>query len=197
MKTTVYGLTSCSPNYCIITISGNKGILGTTQEHLLIAKALKLTIIIVVTKSDICTKTQLADTISLIETTVGAIPLSFIPMIVDTNDKVINISSNLNQAKSKLLPIFVTSSVSGQGLELLTNFLNYLPTKKFDKDDRLKPVNFQIDTYWYQEANLATKRLVKIHGRLLSGVIKTGETVRVGSDTEGNFHPARIEYLKV
>ena len=56
MKTTVYGLTSCSPNYCIITISGNKGILATTQEHLLIAKALKLTIIIVVTKSDICTK---------------------------------------------------------------------------------------------------------------------------------------------
>ena len=36
LKTTIYGLTSCSPNYCIITISGNKGILGTTEEHLLI-----------------------------------------------------------------------------------------------------------------------------------------------------------------
>ena len=38
LKTTIYGLTSCSPNYCIITISGNKGILGTTEEHLLIGK---------------------------------------------------------------------------------------------------------------------------------------------------------------
>lgn len=40
LKTTIYGLTSCSPNYCIITISGNKGILGTTEEHLLIGKGL-------------------------------------------------------------------------------------------------------------------------------------------------------------
>lgn len=196
MKTTVYGLTSCSPNYCILTISGNKGILGTTQEHLLISKALNLSIIIVVTKTDLCSKAQLAETVKMIESTVGAIPFSFIPMIVDTNDKVVNVSARLNQPKTSILPIFLTSSVTGQGLDLLTNFLSLLPTKKFDEVDRLKPVNFQIDTFWYQEANLSTKRLVKVHGRLLSGVIKTGEVLRVGPNGEGKFFDARVENIK-
>ncbi len=39
--------------------------------------------------------------------------------------------------------------------------------------------------------------IVQIHGRLLSGIIKTGETVKVGPDTKGLFHQAKVEYLKV
>jgi len=200
LKTTIYGLTSCSPNYCIITISGNKGILGTTEEHLLIAQALKLTIIIVITKIDLCSKSQLEETIKLIESTVGAVPFNLIPMMVDSNDKVLNMSKKFDQSESSLVPIFLTSSVTGEGLDLLTSFLNYLPTKKKDEFERQRPVQFQIDNFWYQNEHSNQKprprKTVKIHGRLLSGIIKQNETLRIGPDFSGQFYDTKIESIK-
>ena len=59
MKTTVYGLTSSSPDVVMLVISANKGVQGTTMEQLQIAKALHLPIFVVVTKIDLCSESQI------------------------------------------------------------------------------------------------------------------------------------------
>lgn len=115
--------------------------------------------------------------------------------------KVLNMSKKFDQSESSLVPIFLTSSVTGEGLDLLTSFLNYLPTKKKDEFERQRPVQFQIDNFWYQNEHSNQKprprKTVKIHGRLLSGIIKQNETLRIGPDFSGQFYDTKIESIKV
>lgn len=120
---------------------------------------------------------------------------------LQNRSKVLNMSKKFDQSESSLVPIFLTSSVTGEGLDLLTSFLNYLPTKKKDEFERQRPVQFQIDNFWYQNEHSNQKprhrKTVKIHGRLLSGIIKQNETLRIGPDFSGQFYDTKIESIKV
>ena len=53
LKTTMHGLTSLYPDYCIVVIGANMGITKMTKEHLVIAWTLKLPIVVVFTKLDL------------------------------------------------------------------------------------------------------------------------------------------------
>ena len=53
LKTTTTGLNGCFIDYALITIGADRGIIGMAKEHLTLAIALKLPIIIVITKIDI------------------------------------------------------------------------------------------------------------------------------------------------
>ena len=123
-------------------------------------------------------------------------------LTLQNRSKVLNMSKKFDQSESSLVPIFLTSSVTGEGLDLLTSFLNYLPTKKKDEFERQRPVQFQIDNFWYQNEHSKMKKprprkTVKIHGRLLSGIIKQNETLRIGPDFSGKFYDTKIESIKV
>ena len=125
-----------------------------------------------------------------------------LPSTFQNRSKVLNMSKKFDQSESSLVPIFLTSSVTGEGLDLLTSFLNYLPTKKKDEFERQRPVQFQIDNFWYQNEHSKMKKprprkTVKIHGRLLSGIIKQNETLRIGPDFSGKFYDTKIESIKV
>ena len=125
-----------------------------------------------------------------------------LPSTLQNRSKVLNMSKKFDQSESSLVPIFLTSSVTGEGLDLLTSFLNYLPTKKKDEFERQRPVQFQIDNFWYQNEHSKMKKprprkTVKIHGRLLSGIIKQNETLRIGPDFSGKFYDTKIESIKV
>ena len=124
-----------------------------------------------------------------------------LPSTLQNRSKVLNMSKKFDQSESSLVPIFLTSSVTGEGLDLLTSFLNYLPTKKKDEFERQRPVQFQIDNFWYQNEHSNQKprprKTVKIHGRLLSGIIKQNETLRIGPDFSGQFYDTKIESIKV
>lgn len=51
-KTTVSGMTGCLPDYVMLVVSANSGLVGMTKEHLGIALALAIPVIVVVTKVD-------------------------------------------------------------------------------------------------------------------------------------------------
>jgi len=53
LKTTMHGLTSLYPDYCILVVGANMGITKMTKEHLGISWALSLPLIIVFTKLDL------------------------------------------------------------------------------------------------------------------------------------------------
>jgi GTPase len=50
LKTTLYGLTSGAPSCVILTVGGNAGLIGMSKEHLAIALALSVPVVVCITK---------------------------------------------------------------------------------------------------------------------------------------------------
>lgn len=54
LKTTLYGLTSGAPSCVILIVGGNAGLIGMSKEHLAIALALSVPVIVCITKAWCC-----------------------------------------------------------------------------------------------------------------------------------------------
>jgi GTP-binding protein 1 len=54
LKTTIGGMTGHLPDYCMLLIGANMGVTRMTKEHLGLALALRLPLIVVITKIDMC-----------------------------------------------------------------------------------------------------------------------------------------------
>lgn len=52
MKTTLFGMTGCLPDYVILMVGANAGLIGMSREHLGIALALSVSVIVCITKVD-------------------------------------------------------------------------------------------------------------------------------------------------
>lgn len=63
LKTTVFGMTGCMPDYVMLMIGSNAGIIGMTKEHLGLALALNVPVFVVITKIDMCPANILESTI--------------------------------------------------------------------------------------------------------------------------------------
>lgn len=50
LKTTLYGLTSGAPSCVILIVGGNAGLIGMSKEHLAIALALSVPVVVCITK---------------------------------------------------------------------------------------------------------------------------------------------------
>jgi GTPase len=64
LRTTVFGMLSSSPNYCLLMVAANNGLIGMSKEHLGIALALNVPVMVVITKIDICPPQILEQTIT-------------------------------------------------------------------------------------------------------------------------------------
>lgn len=192
MKTTVYGLTSSAPDVVMLVISANKGIQGTTMEQLQIAKALHIPIYVVVTKIDLCSESQIQSQLRNVEKFLGELPFDFLPILIDSDTKVANVSKNFNHS-DKIIPIFTTSSVNGHGLNIVTSFLNLLPVKDVDDAAKEGPVEFKIDQFWNLEK---PEDGAIIHGRLKQGIIKRSEKLRIGPTDDAKFIDCKVISIK-
>merc|ERR1711994_398167 len=54
LKTTVFGMTGHAPDFGMLMVGSNAGIVGMTKEHLGLALALSVPVFVVVTKIDMC-----------------------------------------------------------------------------------------------------------------------------------------------
>jgi GTPase len=52
LRTTVFGLTGCAPDYVMLMVGGNAGLIGMSKEHLGIAISLGVPVMVVITKID-------------------------------------------------------------------------------------------------------------------------------------------------
>lgn len=64
-KTTAYGLTGHLPDYACVIVGANAGVIGMCKEHLGVALALKVPVFFVITKTDICPKHILQNTVQV------------------------------------------------------------------------------------------------------------------------------------
>lgn len=186
LKTTVFGMTGHAPDFGMLMIGANAGIVGMTKEHLGLALALSVPVFVVVTKIDMCPPNILQDNLKLLFKILKSQGCRKVPVMVKTSDEVVLSATNF--VSERLCPIFQVSNVTGENLHLLKMFLNLLTTRMAGQDDQ--PAEFQIDDT-YSVPGVGTV----VSGTCLQGVIKLNDTLMLGPDPLGQFTQIAIRSI--
>ncbi|KAJ3106182.1 GTP binding protein [Phlyctochytrium bullatum] len=133
-RTTISGISGHSPDYaCLILSASAGGISEVPREHLGIAVGLTVPVFVVITKIDVATQEQLTGTVSSLLSLLRSPGVRRVPKVIQNEDDLVSAASSL--LSSRVIPVFLTSSVTGENMELLIKFLNLLPKPAQDGDD--------------------------------------------------------------
>jgi len=187
LRTTVFGLLSSSPNYCLLMVAANNGLIGMSKEHLGIALALNVPVMVIITKIDICPPQILEQTITQITRILKSPGARKIPIFIKNREECINTATQF--VSQRICPIFQVSNVTGENLDLVRTFLNILPHHgHYDAD---APFEFHVnDTFSVPFVGTVVSGIVK------SGVIHAGDTVLIGPDSLGQFTTTTIRSIE-
>ncbi|XP_054636503.1 GTP binding protein 1, like [Dunckerocampus dactyliophorus] len=186
LKTTVFGMTGHLPDFCMLMVGSNAGIVGMTKEHLGLALALNVPVFVVVTKIDMCPANVLQETLKLLQRLLKSPGCRKIPVLVQNKDDVIVTASNFSS--ERMCPIFQISNVTGENMDLLKMFLNLLSSRTNFNDD--EPAEFQIDDT-YSVPGVGTV----VSGTTLRGRIRLNDTLLLGPDPLGTFIPIAVKSI--
>ena len=193
LKTTMYGLTALLPDYAIILIGTNMGVQRMTKEHLGIAVSLNVPFFIVFTKIDIAPKDIKEKTIT-----------TFSNLLKTGLQKTIYNVKSMEDAKAcsqaiiggVVVPIFQISTVTGEGLDYLKNFLaNLTPRHSLNSDNHIIKTP-QDPTEMLLDSAFNTKVGVIYAGVLSSGKLFVGQKLLMGPTMDGIFKPVQIKCIQ-
>ncbi|KAL9090301.1 MAG: hypothetical protein Q9165_005334 [Trypethelium subeluteriae] len=187
LRTTVFGLLSSEPNYCLLMVAANNGLIGMSKEHLGIALALNVPVMVVITKIDICPPQILQDTISTLTKILKSPGARKIPIFINNREECIETATQF--VSRRICPVFQVSNVTGQSLDLVRTFLNILP--HHGHYDSEAPFEFHVnDTFSVPFVGTVVSGVVK------SGIIHTGDTILIGPDSLGQFTTTSIRSIE-
>ncbi|KAH7140814.1 P-loop containing nucleoside triphosphate hydrolase protein [Dactylonectria macrodidyma] len=187
LRTTVFGLLSSSPNYCLLMVAANNGLIGMSKEHLGIALALNVPVMVVVTKIDICPPNILEETITQITKIMKSPGARKIPTFIKNREECINTATQF--VSERICPVFLVSNVTGENLDLVRTFLNILP--HHGRYNSEAPFEFHVnDTFSVPFVGTVVSGIVK------AGLIHEGDNVLVGPDSLGQFTSTAIRSIE-
>ncbi|KAJ7346627.1 GTP-binding protein 1 [Mycena albidolilacea] len=191
LKTTLYGLTSGAPSCVILMVGANAGLIGMSKEHLAIALALSVPVVVCITKIDMTPPNVLAETIKQVTKILKSPGCRKTPVFVKSIETAVEISTAFG--KDRLCPIFQVSNVTGEGLDFVRTFLNLLPSSEADQEKFAvnQPLEFSVTETW-SVPYVGTV----INGIINNGSIKTGDAVLLGPDSNGNYQPTVVKSMQ-
>ncbi len=190
LKTTIFGLASSNPDYAMLIVAANQGILKMTKEHLGLSIALNLPLFIIITKIDLSPSRKLKETINELKRLLRMPGISRVAYLVkDSHDAIVAASA---MTSKQIVPIFQVSSVTGQGLKELHQFLSLLVPKREEENP-----NDMVET---EELEMYVDDIFSVQGvgTVVSGVITQGEVsvndkVLIGPLNTGEFIDTRVK----
>jgi len=184
LRTTIYGLTSLYPDYCLIMIGANMGINHMTREHIGLCINLKIPFIILVTKIDIVPENVLEETMQKINNMCKN-RMRKVPYHIKDKADIINVIKNIKS--DSIVPIMQISNVTNFNLDLLKSLFNLLPVRN--------EYNQNIDQH--VEMLIDNKYSVAGHASIVSGMLKSG-TIQLNDNLLlGPFHDSTYKNVKV
>ncbi|THH31777.1 hypothetical protein EUX98_g2383 [Antrodiella citrinella] len=191
LKTTLYGLTSGSPSCVILIVGGNAGLIGMSKEHLAIALALSVPVVVCITKIDMTPANVLAETIKQVTRILKSPGCRKTPVFVKSMETAVEVSQVF--AKERLCPVIQLSNVTGEGLDYLRTFLNLLPSSEGDTEKFIadQPLEYCVTEVW-SVPYVGTV----VDGILNAGHVKAGDSILIGPDSNGNFTPTSIKTIQ-
>lgn len=186
LKTTIFGMTGHAPDYCMLMVGANAGVIGMTKEHLGLALALNVPVFVVVTKIDMCPQNVLDETMRVLHKLLKSPGCRKLPILVNNVEHVLVSASNF--MSERICPVFRVSNVSGENMDLLKMFLNLLMLRF--KCDRSEPAEFQIDDT-YAVPGVGTV----VSGTCTKGLIRLNDVLQLGPDGCGRFIPVPVKSI--
>jgi GTP-binding protein 1 len=187
LRTTVFGLLSSEPNYCLLMVAANNGLIGMSKEHLGIALALNVPVMVVITKIDICPPNILQQTVTQLTKILKSPGVRKLPIFI--TDRATCVSTATQFISSRICPVFQVSNVTGENLNLVRTFLNMLP--HHGNYDTAAPFSFHVnDTFSVPFVGTVVSGVVR------SGVVHAGDNVVIGPDSTGAFTPTKIRSIE-
>jgi len=186
LKTTVFGMTGHAPDFGMLMVGANAGIVGMTKEHLGLALALSVPVFVVVTKIDMSPANVLQETLKLLVKILKSPGCRKVPVMVKSADDVVISATNF--VSERLCPIFQVSNVTGENLDFLKMFLNLLSTRSPNTDN--DPAEFQIDDT-YSVPGVGTV----VSGTCFKGTIRNNDNLLLGPDPLGHFQPLAVKSI--
>ncbi|KAL7420605.1 hypothetical protein Q5752_004556 [Cryptotrichosporon argae] len=195
-KTTLYGLSGCAPDYVMLMVGGNAGLIGMSKEHLGVALALNVPIIVCVTKIDMTPPNILEQTLSMLVKVLRSPGCRRVPVFVDTPQQAVDCARHIGRVVgpngARICPIFRVSNVTGHNLPQLLTLLNALPSGQTeDKFVVDAPFEFQISDV-FSVPFVGTV----VSGVITSGVVRANDAVLLGPDSVGQFMPTAIKTIQ-
>jgi GTPase len=192
LKTTIFGLTGLVPDYAMIIVGANMGVQRMTKEHLGIALALNVPIMIVITKIDIAPAEIYKQTLDSITKILKSASCQKMPLIIRENDEMKVYAESIES--NRICPIFCVSSVSGEGVDQLKSLLSQLQTRISQQTNVIKSptdkVEFLIDgSFTVKDVGLV------LSGTLVSGTVSIGQLLQVGPDKRGEFKTVVVKSI--
>lgn len=211
LKTTVFGLTSLAPHLAILVVGANMGVQVMTREHVSIAVALNIPILVVVTKIDIAPKDVLKNTRRKLAQLLRGNGLTPFPIkseesVTEALDHLFPpLSSDNNGEISHVCPIFPLSSVDGHGLAFLTQFLKRIHGQP------MPLYNPQLDPeVHFTDHSLPSSLLIPIDGvfevrgvglvvggTIVRGKVEVNQQMQLGPTKGGLFIPVQIRSIEI
>ncbi|KAJ9117262.1 hypothetical protein QFC20_000408, partial [Naganishia adeliensis] len=190
VKTTLFGLTGCSPDYVMLIVGGNAGLIGMSKEHLGVALALHVPVIICVTKIDMTPAHVLEQTVKQLNKVLRSQGVRKVPIWVESREQAVECARNMRDAK--VCPVFMISNVTGKNLPHLRSLLNCLKTSQGSE---------RYTTEGSFEFSISDCFSVPFVGAVASGIINTGkvhigDAVVLGPDSVGQFIPTTIKSIQ-
>ncbi|KAF5322453.1 hypothetical protein D9619_001792 [Psilocybe cf. subviscida] len=191
LKTTLYGLTSGAPSCVILMVGANAGLIGMSKEHLAIALALSVPVVVCITKIDMTPPNVLAETVKQVTKILKSPGCRKTPVFIKSIEMAVEIAASFGA--ERLCPVFQISNVTGQGLDFVRTFLNLLPSSEGDSDKFAvdQPLEYSITEVW-SVPYVGTV----VNGIMNSGSVKAGDTVLLGPDSNGNYQPTMIKSMQ-
>eukprot|EP00127_Corallochytrium_limacisporum_P002944 Clim_evm33s143 gene=Clim_evmTU33s143 len=186
LKTTVFGLTGHHPDYVMLMVGANAGLVGMTKEHLGLSLALSVPVYVVVTKIDMCPSNVLDSTLKLLKKVLKSPGVRKLPLMINTIDDVITAACNFGS--ERICPIFQISNVTGENIDLLKVFLNLLKSRGTWVSDGTS--EFLIDDT-YMVPGVGTV----VSGTMMRGTLRPNETVLFGPDALGKYESVTLKSI--
>jgi len=117
LKTTVSGMTGQLPDYSMLLVGANMGVTRMTKEHLGLSLALKVPVVVVVTKIDMCPQNVLQETLADIQRILKMRGVRKMALIIKNEDDFMTAVKSINN--DRIVPIFLVSNVTGQNLDMV------------------------------------------------------------------------------
>lgn len=188
LKTTIFGLVGCCPDYALIVVNANAGFQRMSREHLGIALALSIPIFIVVTKIDMAPANVYEENMLQLCKLLKSKAVNKSPVVMKSEQDVATVTEV--KALDSIAPIFCVSNVTGDGLPLLRLFLRNVPSRLSLSGlfrPSTEPAEFHIDgTFQVTGVGIVAS------GLLRSGSVVPNQTLLLGPDKTGVFKPVLV-----
>ncbi len=182
LRTTIRGIVGGKLDYGLLTIAADDGVTETTREHLGILLAMELPTIVAVTKTDMVVDTRADAVIDDIERMLREVGRT--PLPVDRH----GIETAIDEISPRVVPLVVTSAVTGRGLDQLDALFSDLPKRA----GHAGSFRMYIDRV-YTIAGVGPVA----SGTVRSGEVEAGDRLTLGPFQDGAYREVEVRSIEM